>query len=64
MRSLLRLLRRRARAHAPRLVPLAETRLTVERARAVLAALPTERQRSLTAAFLRAICGSQREFSQ
>jgi hypothetical protein len=53
MRVLSRLLRRRIRA--PRIAPLAEARLTVERARAALAALPSDRQCSLTAALLRAV---------
>jgi hypothetical protein len=38
-----------------RITRLHEARLTVERARAALAALPSDRQRSLTATLLRAI---------
>ncbi|HET7216820.1 MAG TPA: hypothetical protein VFJ02_02195 [Vicinamibacterales bacterium] len=62
MRSYWRLFRRRVRAQGTD--PLHEARLTVERARAAFAALPTERQRSLTAALLRAIGGKTHEYSR
>jgi len=53
MWSYWRLFRRRVKVH--RMAQLHEARLTVERARAALAALPSERQRSLTATLLRAV---------